>query len=599
MRKTKNHNFRLFVNGSSYKPSEKVSIYIGYKYGSGIQKKKRLPNIKVPFSHWDKNNQFVKKSVVDKNILTQDDYDYLYSIKSKFHLVARKMNEGTLTIDNAFKRLLKQSEDDSILNHLTTETPDLYSPTTSKKYKDYLQAIEGHYFGIGEDRKPKNQLNLSHLQDLDSVKQIATKVKKVVSPNTAIDYLKALDVVTDRAKLDVLKPFKSNKLIPSKDDIEGKLITYKDLLLGINKINTKQDYYSYAFWLFSFCLRGLDGSDITNISENNVEGNFKFPFYPDWNSNEKYLNLGEKAYYKKRRAKSRKYYRVLLNLFPTYYLHRLVKHLVTETHPELAYKGEDKLQIFNFRTKDDKGNDIEEGKAKWIIHRSTISHKTKRMFGEGIKSTRHTFTHITKNELTLTDSEQQDLLQHSSSNKALVHYQSEEQLSTDFNHIFALQEYEIITLVHNLFKLGEYKGFNSFKISNGCKDLLHMKRLSVFKQEEEREYQKLLRTYSGKPETKWNEETNQLELVEVEKPQRLLELEKKRKEDWDKTNPYEPDIIWVDGSVDYCNYLLKFSEAKEGIAGWEEKYYANKEYDIPKQEVEINPKPSEVKHLKL
>ena len=83
------------------------------------------------------------------------------------------------------------------------------------------------------------------------------------------------------------------------------------------------------------------------------------------------------------------------------------------------------------------------------------------MFGEGIKSTRHTFTHY-KNELTLTDSEQQDLPQHSSSNKALVHYQSEEQLSTDFNHIFALQEYEIITLV-KLIKLGEYKGFKVLK----------------------------------------------------------------------------------------------------------------------------------------
>ena len=134
--KTKNHNFWFSLNGGNYKPSDKVSIFIFYKYGNSSLRKKRLPNISVPFSYWDKKNKFVKISVVDKNILTDDDVAYLHSIKSKFHLVARKMNAGTLTIDNAFKRLLKQSEDDTIINHLTTETPDLYSPTTSKKYKD-------------------------------------------------------------------------------------------------------------------------------------------------------------------------------------------------------------------------------------------------------------------------------------------------------------------------------------------------------------------------------------------------------------------------------------------------------------------------------
>ena len=563
--KSKHHNFRLFLNSSNYKATEEVSIYIGYKYGNSISKKKRIPNIKVPFSYWDKKNKFIKLSAVDKKILSADDIEYLDGIRGKFNAVARQMSEGLLTVDNAFRKLLKQSEDDTVLNHLTSETPHLYTPNTFRKYKDYLRSIEKH---TGTEFTP---LRLSHLQDLDAVKQIATKVKNAVSPNTAIDYLKALDVVSDRAKLDVLKPFKTNKLLPSKDQTKEKQVTYKDLLEGINKIRTKQDYLSFSFWLFSLCLRGLDGTDIVNISEKNVEGSFKIPFYPDWDSDECFINCGEKAYYLKRRGKTRKFYRILLNLYPTYYLHRLIKQLISETHPEYSHRGKDKLRIFNFLTKDDKGNTIPEGKAKWIAIRDTISKKQKKLVGEGIKTTRHTFTNLTKNELTLTDSEQQDLLQHSTDGKALSHYQSEQQITTDLNHMFALQEYEIASTVNLLFQFGDAQGYHSFKINEGAKTLLSRDKLTTFTQEEEREYQKLLRNFTSKPIPKINTDTGLIEFIEPEKPMRLEELETKRKSDYREANPVIPKTIYLDRVMTDCNYMLKVSE-KEGIADWEKKY---------------------------
>jgi hypothetical protein len=575
--KSKHHNFRLFLNGSNYKPSEQVSIYIGYRYGSIIQKKKRIPNIKVPFSEWDKKNQFIKQTAVDKKILSVDDIDYLDGIRGKFNAVARQMSEGILTVDNAFRKLLKQSEDDTVLNHLTTETPHLYTRNTFSKYKDYLRSVEKH---TGAEFTP---LKLSHLQDLDAVKQIATKVKNAVSPNTAIDYLKALDVVSDRAKLDVLKPFKTNKLLPSKDQTKEKQVTYISLLKGINNIRTKQDYLSYSFWLFSLCLRGLDGTDIVNISEKNVEGSFKMPYYPDWESDECFINCGEKAYYLKRRGKTRKFYRILLNLYPTYYLHNLLKQLVSETHPEYSYKGKDKLRIFNFLTKDEKGNPIDEGVKKWIAFRDTISKKQKRLLGEGIKTTRHTFTNLSKNELTLTDSEQQDLLQHSTDGKALSHYQSEQQITTDLNHMFALQEYEIASTVNLLLQFGDGQGYHSFKINTGAKTLLSRDKLTTFTQEEEREYQKLLRNFSSKPIPKINTDTGLIEFIEPEKPKRLKELETKRASDYREANPIGD--IYLDAPEDEINYMLKKSE-KEGIADWHKKYdvYYEKRYkELQKQ----------------
>ena len=564
--KFKHHNFWLSLNRSNYKATEDISIYIFYKYGNSNLKKKRIPNVSLPFSMWDKKKKFIKQTAVDKKILSTDDVEYLDSIRNKFNTVARQMAEGILTVDNAFRKLLKQSEDDTILNHLTEETPHLYTENTFSKYKDYLRSIEKH---TGNKFTP---LMLSHLQDLDAVKQIATKVKRAVSPNTAIDYLKTLDVVTDRAKLDVLKPFKANKLLPPKDQTKEKQVTYIDLLKGIDKVNTKQDYLSYAFWLFSLCLRGLDGVDIVNISEKNVEGSFKLPYYPDWESDECFINCGEKAYYLKRRGKTRKFYRILLNLYPTYYLHRLIKQLVSETHPYYKYEGKDKLRIFNFLTKDEKGNPIQVGKDKWIAFRDTISKKQVRMLGQGMKTTRHTFTNLTKNELTLTDSEQQDLLQHSTDGKALAHYQSEQQISTDLNHMFALQEYEIASTVNLLFQYGEIQGYHSFKMNLGAKTLLSRDKLTTFTQEEEREYQKLLRNFNSKPIPKLNPDTRMIELIEPPKSDRLNELEAKRINNYRKANPL-PEHYNLDVPEHEINYMLKISE-KEGILDWQKKHNA-------------------------
>ena len=562
--KSKHHNFWFSLNCGKVKPSDEVSIYIFYKYGDSNQKKKRIPNIKVPYLYWDKKSKSIKQIAIDKNILNVEDVEYLDSIRHKFNAVARDIASGTLTVDNAFRKLLKQSEDDTVLNHLKNETPHLYTANTNRKYKDYIRSIEKH---TGKEFTP---LKLSHIQDLDAVKQIATKVKKAVSPNTAIDYLKALDVISDRAKLNVFKPFKSNKLLPSKDQTKEKQVTYISLIEGINKIRTKQDYLSYSFWLFSLCLRGLDGTDIVNISEKNVQGSFKMPYYPDWESDNCFINCGEKAYYLKRRGKTRKFYRILLNLYPTYYLHKLIKQLVSETHPEYSYRGKDKLRIFNFLTKDEKGNPIDEGLFKWIAFRDTISKKQKRLLGEGIKTTRHTFTNLTKNELTLTDSEQQDLLQHSTDGKALSHYQSEQQITTDLNHMFALQEYEIASTVNLLLQFGDAQGYHSFKINTGAKTLLSRDKLTTFTQEEEREYQKLLRNFTSKPISKYNPDTMLIEFIEPEKPTRLKELETKRASDYRKANPL-PDYILLDAQEDEINYMLKKSE-KEGIKDWQKKH---------------------------
>ena len=54
---------------------------------------------------------------------------------------------------------------------------------------------------------------------------------------------------------------------------------------GLNSINTFKQFEALLFWLYSFCLLGLDGVDIINIDEKKiVEENHNLDYYhPDLN----------------------------------------------------------------------------------------------------------------------------------------------------------------------------------------------------------------------------------------------------------------------------------------------------------------------------
>jgi len=96
-------------------------------------------------------------------------------------------------------------------------------------------------------------------------------------------------------------------------------------------------------------------------------------------------------------------------------------------------------------------------------------------------------------------------------------------------------------------------------------------KLTTFTQEDEREYQKLLRNFSSKPIPKMNTDTGIIEFIEPEKPKRLEKLETKRASDYRKANPIGD--IYLDAPEDEINYMLKKSE-KEGIADWNKKFKA-------------------------
>jgi len=562
--RNKNHNLWINLNTAYAKASEEVGVYIFYYYGSGNGRKKRIPNLKVPFGYWDSKEKFFKKSAVNKKLISSDDVEYVNVIKAKLRTAERKIAEGSLTVDNAFRFLLKQQEDDTLYNHLQEENGKAYSPNAAKKYIYYLNGIEKH---LPSEYTP---LKFSNIQDPESIKNIAKILKQApIKSNTVNDYLSALDTITVRANLSLSKPFSYNKLIPSLEPTIEKNVPYEKLMNGINNINTKQDYLAYAFWLLSFHLRGLDGIDIVNMDENTIEGDYTLPYYPSWDSDNCFVSCNEKAYYIKQRGKSNVHYRILMNLYPTYYLHKLVKSLIKETHPEYAYKGSDKIRIFNFLTKDKYNRDDIKGRKKWDAFRDTVFKKSKKLIGEGIKASRNTFINLAKNEVILTDSHQQDLLQHSTgTKKALNHYQSENQLTTDLNHIFILQEYNTVQIVDHLFQLGHHKGYLNFKQTEGSKTLLERYQMNAISPAEETEYQKLLREYNSKPVYKFENGKNVMQ--PATKSARLKELEEKRYNETLKHYGRIVDLTVTDEPSDNVNYMLESSEL-EGIKIWHKK----------------------------
>ena len=48
-------------------------------------------------------------------------------------------------------------------------------------------------------------------------------------------------------------------------------VPYTSILDALNKVNSKQQYEAIIFWLYMFCLTGIDAIDIANTSEDNID----------------------------------------------------------------------------------------------------------------------------------------------------------------------------------------------------------------------------------------------------------------------------------------------------------------------------------------
>lgn len=216
---------------------------------------------------------------------------------------------------------------------------------------------------------------------------------------------------------------------------------------------------------------------------------------------------------------------ILLNLLPSYLLHKSLKETLQRTHPQYAYQGKDELRLFNFVTLTNKG-EVPEGKAKWKMLKDTIYPKLKRMVGAGVHTTRNTF--LDTGQLRLTEQEQKELIGHKSKSDAIHHYQSPHQIKTDLNHIKAVEEFGLLELVQRFYEVGYKKGFTEYKPTLGTIKLLEKEKLTTFTIDDQIKLEVLQQNQLKRPKTKTLEDGTILKLPR-EKSQELIDMENRGK----------------------------------------------------------------------
>ena len=349
-----NHNFWIGLNKKNDFDNPE-SLYIFYKTGNK-KTLKRLP-IRIKPSIWDNSKRHIRAS---KAIEHSTEVYYLNDLKSRISQVKIEMSKGMMSIDNAWLVLLDKNKEGFIKTFIEDDLK--LTDNSRTKYLNYLNGLEKN---LPISYRP---LKYVHIQDSQSVELISSSLKDSKLKNSTIsDYMAMLDYVTRRASLKRKSPFANSGLKPIDDEVSKLPRTTEDLYRGMQGIQTKKDYLSVCMWLYSFSLRGLGGGDICNLSEDLLEGDYSKPYYPDYAIDmEYYSTLSEKAhvYIRRGKKKNQKPLTILINTFPSFFLHQCLRQLIREEYPNRAYVGKDSLRLFNFTTKNKDYKDVLEGKRK-------------------------------------------------------------------------------------------------------------------------------------------------------------------------------------------------------------------------------------------
>lgn len=315
-----------------------------------------------------------------------------------------------------------------------------------------------------------NPLMFSHLNDVGIVRHIHQAImnssnksnyKRQQLQSIQLMWRLKNDFKKDRMLFDSIPPEVSNP----KPKVPVTNNKFMDALERLHKpTSTIQQFEALLFWLYSLSLTGLDGVDLINLDENDiVEDTSKVPFgfyHPDYDS-----FFPQKLHVQVIRTKDRMkdnddYLKItrLWNLFPSMYLKMLLGTITSITRPEIAYKGDDKLKLFNFYTREKKTRmQIPDGVDKWNSLRYQYTHLLKKALGVTVQFTRATSAKLAS-DLGLTETSIDSFLGHSNrgsneTSRSLKHYLPSNQLRVDIDHIFILQEFDIVGKIRTIYEM--------------------------------------------------------------------------------------------------------------------------------------------------
>lgn len=527
-----------FTNDS--KPPKNGVFNIKLRIKIGSIKKLRQIGVEVDKDQWDEKNGRIKPIY---NSLYELELSRIREIEDRFPLIRKNITEGNMTLETAFSIALNKVEDDYLQEFWNSQQPEPNKKlSTIVKHRTNISAIQTKCINAG--RKHLSQLKFSHLADDEIVKDIAKILisESELSDNTLDSYFKTLNRSTVLKKFPEAKQRPFRKYIPTiKPSKKTKSVSKNNLLMGLKNINTLHQLEAYMFWLYSFCLMGLDGTDICNISEEKIVGKRSKKLtdhIPDLQGTEK-VHIGLS------RGKSDVDFMIMINLFPTLMIRDILHYLISINNPKDAYKGEDRLRLYSFTTRDERGREDAKGLSRWTNKRKSYVQALRKRVGTTNQDTRKTVTRIA-GDLNI-PVEKIDVLLNHTIKGVMKHYIEEKQQERDVYHIHIIQEFGVIDLLRNIISYLEHhnktqiignKEFSfipqsdSFwnKYRSNRRDSIKINELTQFSISDEMEYQRLKSKYT-KGNSFFNEKTGEIELKEINfnvYPDKLKELHNRR-----------------------------------------------------------------------
>ena len=420
----------------------------------------------LPPKHWDKKAQNVKRRYWD---LHPELVKQLNTYKDKFAKYYPLLESGEINPNIVCSEILHTRMDyekDLTLIDYIKENKTKFG-TSSGTVNKHIYNVKG----VERALNNKTSITLNMLKNDSSVMEIVEALRKYNLKNTTRKgYMNTLDLITRKALAkEYHSPFKDGGYLPKKAVSETRVGVKSQVLLdGLEKIQTYKDIEAYLLWLYSFALQGMDVVDIANIDEsslvsedgNKYNGELITHFHPfgDLIGAQGAKHLSNKWYLSGARAKSSGQIDGLYNLYPTLFIRDWLHYIMQITSPNLVYKGKDRLRLFNTKTRNIKGNEIEGAVPKISVWRDYLVRRMNKLFGVGLQHSRHTYTQIGKRYFGYSEGQMDYQLNHSVKGMSNTYQKGEDAIEIrDYRHHQLINHFEINDILYFLHTSTFYK----------------------------------------------------------------------------------------------------------------------------------------------
>jgi len=373
---------------------------------------------------------------------------------------------NTLDMKGALDYLVGVVKDDYLWDYADKIKPHKQlKQSTIDKYVSHIKAVQ-NYLRDFKDTKRYADLKFSHISSDSVCRQIATLLDETtdLKNNTKAGYLKSLDKVWKLYKglpKKTTGQFSKLGLIPTEQKSDRKPVYKEEVFNCLPKYNTLNQLEALLFWLYSFCLVGMDGVDLVNLSEDLIaekqdDKDLKvLDYFPLANTRyEGHLDKRLHIHRSRQKVKGSEVV-TMCNLFPTLLIRDMLHHCIKLTRPHLAYTGRDKLRLFNFYTKNEDGSNNPNGMAKWKHLRDYYNSVNREKLGSTTQMTRKSITRIGR-ENNIPVDKLGSQIGHNVEG-SIKHYLSDSQIELDIIQMQVFKDYDLIGILGNLIKLHKDK----------------------------------------------------------------------------------------------------------------------------------------------